>query len=246
MEDYKPANRYSLILQTVNNDKYYYDVSLDAFVKMYKESDLKKSSLQALDFLTSVKTDRNELAKEYGINDQIARCYITYQHKGENQLSPVFNNAFWSYVTYTYNGKELDLNDEKILEQAKNIYFEIANPDSEFSKMVVDNKNRMIKINQKTRTCIEELVAHERAIRNNDRVGNTSFNSCSIYSNDRYGFYQDFIKNLRSYREFRSLYFNYCHFMGNQEKIVKTEEKPKMKKKVVPPEQLSMFSEGLI
>jgi hypothetical protein len=211
---------------------------------MYNDGDATKSSLPALDFFTSVKSDRDELAKEYGITDPVTRCYISYQFKGENLLSPVFNNSFWSHVAYTYNGREIDFRDQKILEQFRHLYYEIADPDSEFSKKVIENSKKMIKIRQNTRNNIIALVAHERALRKNDEVGNTSFHSCHEYTKDRYGFYQEFMKDMRIYREFRALYLNYYNYKGYKDKITKAEE-PK-KKKIIPPEQLSMFSEGLI
>ncbi len=247
MEKNKTVSRYTLIIETENHDKYYYDMSLDAFVKMYKDSDAKKSTLQALDFLTSVKPGPNELAKEYGITDPIEKVYITYQFKGEKMLEPVFNNSFWSHVAFNYNGKEVDLRDKKILEQVREMYFEIADPDSEFSKIVRDNRLKNVNINQRTRNNIIALVAHERAIRTNDYTGNSSFYSSDVYSRDRYGFYQDFLKDMRVYREFRALYLSYCSCKGIEDAKLETkeEEKPK-KKRIVPPEQLSMFSEGLI
>ncbi len=241
----KNIPRYSLIIETVDSDKYYYDVSLGTFVKMHKESDAKKATIQALDFLTSVEVDKDELAKKYGINEQVSRVYLSYKFKGEKLLAPVFNNSFWSFVAFSYNGKEVNVSDEKILEQVRHLYFEIADPESEFSKQVLENKTKMINICQKTRTNIEDLVAHERAIRDNDTYGNTSFNSCNEYTKDRYEFYQDFLKSMRNYRDFRALYLNYCKYMGYKEKARQTDDEPK-KKRIVPPEQLSMFSEGLI
>jgi hypothetical protein len=245
MEKNKTVSRYSLIIETINHDKYYYDVSKDAFVKMYSVDDAKKLTLQGIDFLTSVKEGPDELAKEYGITDPVARVYISYQFKGEKLLAPVFNNLFWSYVACSYNGKELNLKDQKILEKVRELYFEIADPDSEFSKMVRDNHLRMININQRTRNNIIDLVAHERAIRDNDRVGNTTFNSANEYARDRYGFYQEFLKSMSVYREFRALYLSYCRHKGLQDRMTKKDDTPK-KKRIVPPEQLSMFSEGLI
>ena len=76
------ASRYSLIVET-NNNKYYFDVKLGTFVMMYG-NESNKCSIQAIDFLTSNFSDKNELAKSYGIENEIKKVYITYQFKAEH------------------------------------------------------------------------------------------------------------------------------------------------------------------
>ncbi len=241
------ASRYSLIIET-SKDKYYFDTKIGTFVKMY-ETESKKCSIQALDFLTSNFSDKNELAKSYGIEDEVIRTYITYQFKGEKLLAPVFNNNAWAYVAATSNGAEVNFKDERNLELFNEVYGEIADLDSEFSNELLKNKKRLINLSPKTTGTIISLRAHENAYRMKRNFGfpvngyETFQKVDSIYSEDRYGFYQDLKKYLTKYREFRTVYLNYCKFTKKQENIV-SEEKPK-KKVLVPPEQLSFLDNNI-
>ncbi len=242
------VKRYSLILETNDNNRYYFDTELGTFVMMYND-DSKNSTLQKFDFLTSSFANKEELASCYGINSEIKKIYIRYQFKGERLLAPVFNNSNWAHVALTANGTEVNFKDEKNLGLFNEVYDEIINLNSNFTDMILKNEKRLINLSPRTVNTIVGLRAHERAYQMKKDFGFSvnsyeTFNKVdSIYRDDKYGFYQDLKKNLSKYREFRTIYLNYCRFTNRQEK---TNENDKPKKKVlIPPEQLSFFDENI-
>ena len=217
-EKNEKAHRYSLILVTKTNDKYYFDVKLGTFVKMYENVVPTKSSLQAIDFLTANFENRESLAKSYGILDEVATVYIPYQFKGEKRIAPVFNNEKWAEIAASFTKKELNFSDKNNLEAFNEVYHEIADLDSDFGEILVKNEKRMINLSPKTIGTIVGLRAHENAIRLKKQYGlaantlDTVAKVNDIYSEDRYGFYQDLKKRMTKYREFRTVYLNYCKY----------------------------------
>lgn len=237
------APRYSLIVETLDKKKYYFDTNLGVLVLMHN-NEAKKSSLQAIDYLTSNFSDKNDFANSYGIDTPIARVYITYQFKGEKFLAPVFNNLTWSHVASTCNGSEIDFNDEKNRLIFNEVYSEISNLDSDFSNFLIKNKNGLVNLSLKTVNTIIGLRAHENAIKMKKTYGFTKDFSTfqkidSLYNEDKYGYYTDLKKYLSKYREFRTVYLNYCKYVDKKEKDLVI-EKPK-KKVLVPPQQISFF-----
>lgn len=250
MENTERAPRYSLILETVNNDKYYFDTRFNSFVHMYSQVNPIKTDLQTLDYLTSLFSDKKALAEHYGINEDILRAYITYQFKGEKRIAPVFNNEIWSKIAASYRKKEVDFTIETNRDAFNEVYYEIANLDSDFGDLLVKNENRMINLSPKTIATIVGLRAHENAIRLKSKFGypvnssETLGKVSQIYSEDRYGFYQDLKKRLSKYREFRTVYLNYCHYTNKTQKVNIQESISQKKKAITPPHQMSIFDKN--
>lgn len=237
--------RYCLILKTKDQESYYFDTSLGAFVKFDEKTKPKKAYLAALDFLTSNFANKEDLATFYGIDKEIDKVYITYQFKGEKKLSPVFNNQVWAHVAATYGGKTIDFSDEGNKEAFNEVYNEIANLDSSFANSLIDKRNYLINLSQKTIFAIVGLRAHENAIRMKETYGFSSSGGMDdrtgqIYKEDRIGFYNDLRRALSKYREFRTVYMNYCKFIGKKEEKKKEQQKP-MKKALISRDQISIF-----
>ena len=239
--------RYSLILETDENKKYYFHVKEGAFVELYEDGKATKSSLQALDFLTANFADKYELAKSYGIEGNVTRAYISYVHKGEKLLAPVFNNSNWAHVAYTYAGSKKGINfeDKDNMDMLLDVYLELADLNSSFADTLLKNKQRLINLSPKTKDVIVCLRAHENAIKMKKTYGfeskdyQTNLRVGQIYSDDQYGFFQDFKKRMTNYREFRTVYLNYCKYT-HAKNLASGVDKPK-KKVIVPPQQISMF-----
>ena len=238
------APRYSLIVETLDGKKYYFDTKIGVLVQMYN-NDAKKSSLQAIDYLTSNFENKDDFASSYGISVPLTRVYITYQFKGEKLLAPVFNNPTWSHIASTCKGNEIDFKDEDNHLTFNEVYSEISDLDSDFADVLINNKKRLINLSPRTINTIVGLRAHENAIRMKKTYGfvtkdfSTLQKVDSIYNEDKYGYYMDLKKNLSKYREFRTVYLNYCKYVDKKEKDLMI-EKPK-RKVLVPPEQISFF-----
>ena len=243
MKEFEGAPRYSLIVEANNNDKYYFDTSIGTFVKMEENDKPRKSSLQALDYLTSSFTSLEEISQNYEIDD-IKKAYITYQFKGEKRLRPIFNNKTWAHIASTYNGHGINFKDEIAKKAYDFLYGEIVDLDSDFSTKLLRNEKKLINLSPATKNSIECLRAHENAIRMKKKYGFGETKD-SIYDEDRYGFYIDLQKKCQSYREFRTLYMNCCRYknLKLQEQIAKNEEPPVKKEKrkvVVPSHQMTI------
>ncbi len=242
------ASRYSLILETISGKKYYFNANEGVFVLLYEGNRVAKTSLPALDFLTANFANKEELGLFYGIDEKVNRVYITYNFEGEKQLAPVFNNSEWAHVASTTAvNKGVDFQDKDNLALYNEVYSEIADLDSEFADMLLRNKNRLINLSPKTRDTIVCLRAHENAIKMKKTYGfqssdyQTNMRVSQVYSEDQYGFYQDLKKRLSKYREFRTVYMNYCKFTNaKRNTTTQTVDKP-MRKVMVPPQQISMF-----
>lgn len=251
------VGRYSLILETQDGNKYYYDVDLGTFVMMYEKSKPKKTQLEKLDFLTANYASREQFANCYRIDSPIKSLYITYQFKGERRLAPVFNNEKWAELAKSYTGKEVDFRDNNNFQVFNTIYFEIADLNSDFADKIIKNANRLITISPQTKDVIVCLRAHERAIEERRKYSfgvkdyYTEISISDIYSEDRSGFYRDLQKRLSDYRELRTIYLNYCRIEERKQKELQEKQgvtaelgssSMKLSKKpIVPPQQLSMF-----
>ncbi|MBR1386673.1 MAG: hypothetical protein IJ568_07580 [Bacilli bacterium] len=239
MDIYEGAPRYSLFIET-DNKKYFYDINLERFILSEDNYKASKSSLMALDFLTSNFKNKIEFANHYGIKDNIKKCYITYQFKGEKLLAPVFNNEKWAHMALSYNGKEIDFRDKENLEMYRDIYREIIDDSSNFSSILLENRKRLINLSPKTILSIKAIKTHERTIKQKEQNGFYNLKAKDIYLADRYGFYEDLKKRLKKYREFRTIYLNYCKYKKlNNEEIKKDVDNKK--KVLIPPHQISFF-----
>lgn len=234
--EYDAAPRYSLIIETENN-KYCYDKDNGCLILIRNNDKEIKCSLPALDFLTSSFNDKDSFAKVFGLDEKIKKIYIKYIYKGDNYLAPVFNNKEWAHIAQSYNGKEIDFKDKICIKAFNDIYFELTNINSNFANIIIDNPTKSVRISKKTKEEIISLVAHERAI--NGKV-NDGFIKDYIYFSDKTGFYRDLRHRLSNYRDFRSMYLNYCKYINKIEKNKKEEIHDK-KKVLIPPQQLSMF-----
>lgn len=245
------ANRYSLIFETINNNYYYYDANKEIFVKMYENETPAKTTLEKIDFLTANIYDKSTAAKTFGIDEEIKRAYITYQFKGERRIAPVFNNKKWAYIASTYKGNEIDFKDKENLSAYNEVYYEIADLNSKFGDVLTKNEVRLINLNPETKAIIIGLRAHEKAIKSKNQYEFSATNMETaviineIYSKDRYGFYMDLKKSLSEYREFRTVYLNYCKFKKINESKKAQEEIVQKKKVLVPPHQISMFEKEI-
>lgn len=248
--EHKIAPRYVLIFETVTGDKYYYNAQICNFVKFESKDETAKTSLNAIDFLTARSFNKENLATSFGIDDEILRVYIAYQFKGEKRIKPVFNNSVWAHVASTYKGKKIDFRDEGNLDALKDVYDELTDIKSPFANILLENYKRLINLSPKTIVTIKYLIAHEKAIARKksfalptDTLERES-KAMRIYNEDRYGFYCDLKKRLANYREFRTVYLNYCKFKNivSQPYEEIEEEKPK-KKALIPPQQISMFDD---
>ena len=149
VENFDGAPRYSLIAVTDKNERYCYDKQKNRFVKLDINDTPSKSTLPALDFLTSNFSSREELASTYGITDPIALMYISYQFNGEKKIAPIFNNPVWAHIAITYNGKKINFVDKENLKAFDEVYQEIIKKDSEFAAMLIKSKKNKINISQK-------------------------------------------------------------------------------------------------
>ena len=235
--EYNSAPRYALIIETMNNHTYCYDKDNKCLTLLRENDKEKKCSLPALDYLTSLFTDVNTFGMTYGLNEEIKKIYIKYNYMGDKYLAPVFNNQTWSYIALSYNGKEIDFKDQINLRAFNEVYFELCNVNSDFANIVINNPSKSVRICNKTRDEIISLVAHERAINSKTNDG---FIKDYIYFSDKSGFYSDLRKRLSNYKDFRSIYLNYCKYINKNEEKVQTEEQEK-KKVLIPPMQISMF-----
>lgn len=250
VENFDGAPRYSLIAVTDKNERYCYDKQKNRFVKLDLNDTVSKSTLPAIDFLTSNFSSREELAETYGITDPIAVMYISYQFNGEKKIAPIFNNPTWAHIAITYNGKKINFVDKENLEAFDEVYHEIIKKDSEFVPKLLRRKKNNINISQRSVNIIVSLRAHENAIRAKQEFDFPVISSGSydkvheIYSSDKKGFYNDLKNSLSKYREFRSVYMNYCKmFKPSKEQVSSNQEKPK-RKVLVNPHQMSMFEDG--
>ena len=235
--EYTAAHRYALIIETENNLKYYYDKDNGCLTLLRENEKEKKCSLPALDYLTSNFSNIETFGKTYGLNDKIKKIYIKYIYKGDKYLAPVFNNEVWAHISISYNGKEINFKDQVNLKAFNDVYFELCNVNSNFANIIINNPTKSVRICDKAREEIISLVAHERAINNKMNDG---FIKDNIYFSDKSGFYSDLRKRLSNYKDFRSIYLNYCKYINKNEEKVQTEGQEK-KKVLIPPMQISMF-----
>ncbi len=249
------APRYSLIIETVDGKKYFYTDKKDGgvFVLQYDGMKVAKTTLPALDYLTSNFQNKEDLGLFYGITDPIRIVYITYVHDGTKLLAPIFNNKEWAHVASTYiPGKGVDYKDNDNLSLFNDVYGEIADLDSDFATTLLKNNQRLINLSPKTRDTIICLRAHENAIKMKSLYGGFAardigtYNRISeIYVGDHYGYYEDLKKRLTKYREFRTVYMNYCKFKNVKDKTDENTmdvDKP-MRKVIIPPKQMSIYDE---
>lgn len=257
------APRYALILETVSGDKYYYDINYCTFFRMGKKTKPCKTTLEALDVLTTNFDSPQQLVDLYGIKDPIKRLLISYKHIDEKVLAPVFNNEKWGLLAKNYaqapiirrgskkTTKKIDFRMYNSKSMLDDVYKELCNLKivydehgvpyhiSEFGSYLLKNQYSLINLSPDTRNVIENIVAHEAAILTKRRdlssqnayygkLSNTlngfaeftSLGSClmpDIYSEHRLGYYEDFKACCSKYREFRTLYLNYCKFKRMQE-----------------------------
>ncbi len=249
VENFDGAPRYSLIAVTDKNEKYCYDTGKNSFVKLDSNDPYSKSSLLALDYLTSNFSSREELLDVYGIKEPIVFMYISYQFNGEKRIAPIFNNPVWAHIAITYNGKKINFTDKDNLKAFDEVYDEITKKDSLFAIKLIKGKKNNINISQRSINIIVSLRAHENAIKAKKEFGlyispEVYDKVSSIYSSDKVEFYNDLKNSLSKYREFRSVYMNYCKMIKPEMKeVVSDEEKPK-RKVIVNPHQISMFENG--
>jgi hypothetical protein len=247
MKNNEKVGRYSLILETENGNKYYFDTNVGNFIKLVPGGKISKSSLPALDFLTSSFSNRESLRQSYGIEENITKVYITYQFKGEKKLAPIFNNEVWQHIAMTYKGKEIDFRDQVNSDAFNEVYNELSDLNSSFATELINNKTRLINLSPRITDTIVGLRAHENAIKMKQTYGfpvndyNTYNQVSRVYSEDRYGFYQDLRRNLSNYRDFRTVYMNYCKFKRKEQMVKEKETEMPKKKAIIPPHQISMF-----
>lgn len=227
------APRYALILETINGDKYYFDVNVDrgSFIKLEKGKKPVKTALQVLDHLTASLANKEELGRKYKINDQVARVYVTYQYKGENKIAPIFNNEEWAKVAASCTEKKVDFGIELNNKIFNRIYCEIANLDSGFGQLVIDNPDKKINVSDKTVSTIVNLRAHEKAIRMKQQfMYQVQAGSYAQVSNEykqlKRDYYKELKKRLSSYRELRTLYFSYLKYKYPNKMVPKKQNKP--------------------
>ena len=248
----KRVARYSLILETNGDKKYYYDFDMGTFVGMDDKTKPAKATLEKIDFLTANYDSQEQFLECYDIKDP-KRLMITYQFNGEKKLAPVFNNTEWALLAKTYRGDPIDFKDYNNLFIVESIYNQILKLNeygtSDFGNFIRSRCN----ISLKTNSLINVMVAHERATRNRFKYlsGNQDLERQSavseIYRIDKDAFKQDFRKRMENYRELRTVYLNYCRIYKNNGIIPpekKVEVKKTAEKKLVKEQkykQLSMF-----
>lgn len=249
VENFDGAPRYSLIAVTENNEGYCYDKDRNSFVKLNPNDKYSKSTLPALDYLTSNFSSKEEMLDVYGVTEPIVSVYISYQFNGEKMIAPIFNNPVWAHIAITYNGKKINFADKENLKAFDEVYDEIVKKDSLFARKLIKGYKNGINISQRSINIIISLRAHENAIRAKVEFGFPinpgSYDKVSqLYSSDKRGYYNDLKNSISKYREFRSIYMNYCK-MAKKERaeVVSNSDKPK-RKVIVNPHQISMFENG--
>ena len=245
--DYKGAPRYSLVLVTTSGIKYYYDVNLGNFVMLQQGIEPKKSSLQEIDAVTTNFLDKEQLAKTYSIEEPISRIHISYEFNGEKRIAPVFNNREWAHVATTCRKSGVNFSDRENFTILADIYQEILDLNSSFSDLLLKDEKKLINLSPKTRDAIRNIRTHERET-NSKRTHGYPMNSLEteirvneIYDKDKAGFFNVFKGRLTRYREFRSIYFNYCKFKNIERSSEISKDLIPKKKAFVPPYQISMF-----
>ncbi len=246
MEVYKGANRYGLVLETVNGKKYYYNMEKHGFIEFEDEEKITKTSLNRLDFMTSSYNNIHDFAKVNGINDDIRIGYLVYNHVGRKHLQLCFNNPTWCHVAYTYRGDKIDFKDKKNLEAFNAVYKELINPNSQFANIIINNAHKTINIFGETIETIKGLVRYEKDLRQKfltDSPNKSMYTALKVretYDFDKTGFYYDLKSKLTKYRDFRTVYLNYCKYINKVNQKLESAKKDKQKT-LVREEQLKLF-----
>lgn len=241
------SNRYSLIIETIDGKTYCYDAKNDCLHLIYSEKEELKYPLNIIDYTTCRIKNKEEFAKIYGINSMIRLMYIKYYFKEAKFLAPAFDNEQWANVAKSMDSSSVDFKNSNNLDAFNDIYLELTNQDSEFANLIMKNENKSVRISKKLREDLVLLLAHERAILNKKKYGvYGSFETYSrvneLYINDKSAFYYDLKRRLTNYRDFRSLYLNLCKYKESTEtKVEEKKEQKDIKKRVLAPQQISMF-----
>ena len=273
------APRYYLMLETVEDVKYTYDINMGTFVRMGPKDMPFKAPLHCFDMITATFESREQMAQMYGINTPIKTMYVGYRLKGEWRLAPVFDNESWAKLAKSYGEINtvtkyckrpkhvIDFRFYNNLDLFNDVYKELMDPNSEFADIIIKNKTRRIHLSQYTINALTNARAHEQAIRDKkkelalERGHEVELDELPvIYLQDRTGYYQELRNCVTSYREFRTLYLNYCKYKKDQAKKLDPEAKetkplvgnvttlkyqktlPTGKKPIEKPEQLSFFN----
>ena len=166
-KEIKRIPRYSLILVKKDGTNYYYNFELGTFVRMEENEIAPRTTLEKIDFLTCNFSSLEDFIALYGFNEPIKLLKISYQHKGEQMIRPVFGNKEWGILAERYKGAEVDFrtdyNNREIFEE---VYHAIVtldeNEESKFADFLVALKD----LSPKTVELIKLMIVHERAIRN--------------------------------------------------------------------------------
>lgn len=269
-KEIREAARYSLILETIDGNKYYFDLEKGTFVRMYEKSKPYKTSLPALDIFTSCFDSQEQLHQMFMIDSPIKKMYISYVSlREQRKLAPVFDNAAWAELARSY--REINVksksgahiidfqlrSNKKLFDE---FYKEVIDPDSDFYSFLVygkgNNGKKPVNMSYVTRNTLIGLRGHEGAIvsKNKDMFGTENDRSVDglpyHYIEDKQGFYDDLKRCLSDYREFRALYLTLCWYKDRQRKKNEAEERKKLegeqpkvlgKTPIIPPQQLSFF-----
>lgn len=246
MDKHKTANRYSLILETASGKKYYYDFEKRGLVEFLDEEKVPKASIQRIDFLTASFNNVDDFAKVNGINEEIRSKYILYKYEGKKYLQLCFNNPTWAHLALSYKGEKINFNDKTNLEAFNDVYCELINPDSKYATFILTNPKRTINIYPKTLETIEAIVRYEIIRKEKERTSgpyksvDTERKVKAIYDQDKTGFYLDLRSKLTKYRDFRTLYLNYCKYIEYKNNL-ENEKNNAKKKMLIPDTQIRLF-----
>lgn len=248
----KHSNRYSLIIETKNGNKYYYDVKASKFIKLEEYSKPTKTYLQAIDVLTLSYENEESFAKEYGIDEEIKSVYITYHAmKIEKRLKPVFNNNILKEMASNCLSNQIDWNIKLNQNIFNEIYNEIMNPNSEFAEIIIEENNRnrpYIKPLPETRNLISSILANEEANKDHEKYGAIMDDT---YYDDKEGYRKDLKNELSQYKELRNLYYDLCKYKAITAENIKQEgeieeTKEERKSLALEPQQISFFNKWKI
>lgn len=214
---YTAANRYVLIIDTLDGKKYYhsYNGKDNLFIEINKDEDAKKTQLCVIDTFTSQIESEEMLGELKGFKSGIKRAQIRYRANNQSKLlAPVFDDKDLTYVASTLVNGEVNIHDPKIKVLIRKIYNEMYNPNHEFIDLLVRNKG--VNLNEKVGSLLIDIRAHANAIRQKEKYG---YKMTNEYEDDKSALFMDFLVRVKEYRTFRSIERAYKGYMPKPEKV---------------------------
>ena len=91
--------------------------------------------------------------------------------------------------------------------------------------MILKNEKKTINVYPKTLETIEAIVRHEKISRRQEAIRDKSSyereqSARKVYDQDKTGFYLDLRDKLTKYRDFRTIYLNYCRYIEKKNEII--------------------------